>query len=248
MLGFSVVVPVHNEERLLRYSLPSVFGLDPDEIVFVLDRCSDNSLGVIIDAVGRYGFGDRCYIVRLNEFNGRDFCSRVAYVRWVGRRLASFDVVVEVDADLLVDVGCKKFIAEFGVCGCSCLSFLHVDYPVRLRNLLKRLYVWLGLPFGWLGSVMVYRRSVALGVEDLEGLKRIESAEDTYLLDSLRGVGVTKCVVNDTVHLRPKADGVLQGRLSWSVAKRGWLLCLLRGLALFDFGFLRGYIKARLCG
>ena len=246
MISFSVVVPAHNEEKFLPYSLPSVFGLCPDEVVFLLDRCTDNSLAVIKELVDRFGFNDRVYIVRLFDGNGCEFRSRIAYLRWLGRRLASFDVVVEVDADLMVDSSCRKLISCFGLLGYSCVSFLHKDVPVRFRNLLKRLYVRLGLPFSWLGSIMVYRKGDALALDDQEALKQLESAEDTYLLNRLKLVGSTKCFVSDTVHLRPKANGYLQGRLSWSVARRGWLLCLARGLSLLDFGFLRGYIHARL--
>ena len=243
---FSVVIPVHNEEKFLRLCLPSIFELCPNEIVFLLDRCTDNSLIVIRELVDRFGFNDRVYIVRLFDGNGCEFRSRIAYLRWLGRRLATFGVVVEVDADLMVDSSCKQFILSFGSCGYSCVSFLHKDVPVSFRNLLKRLYVRFGLPFSWLGSIMVYRKKDALVLEDLEFLKQIESAEDTYLLNRLKLVGPTRCFVSDTIHLRPKADGYLQGNLSWSVAKRGWLLCLVRGLSLLDFGFLRGYIHARL--
>lgn len=247
MSSFSVVVPVHDEADLLRRCLPSVFGLGASEYVFVLDRCGDDSGSVINVMAAKFGLCDKVFVVRLSERNGADFCCRLAYVRWVGRRLACSDVVVEVDADLIVDSSCLGLIESFGGSGLSCLSFLHKDYPVGFRNLLKRLYVRVGLPFSWLGAIMVYRRCDALAVEDLVVLKGIELAEDTLLHDGLRGLGPTKCVVSGVIHLRPKADSVLQGRLSWTVGCRGWMVCLLRGFALFDFGFLRGYINARFC-
>jgi len=246
MSNFSVVVPVHDEATFLRQCLPSVFGLSAYEYVFVLDRCVDDSGSVISVVATRFGLCDRVFVVSLSEHDGADFCCRLAYVRWVGRQLACSDVIVEVDADLVVGSSCLHMIESFNDSGLSCLSFLHKDYPICFRNLLKRLYVRFGLPFRWLGSIMVYRKCDALAVEDLGVLKCIELAEDTLLHDGLCGLGPTKCVVSDVIHLRPKADSCLQGKLSWNVAKRGWLLCLVRGLSLLDFGFLRGYIHARL--
>ena len=52
-MRISVVIPVHNEERYLRYSLPSLKCLDVDEFVFVLDRCTDHSFDLIIRAMKR---------------------------------------------------------------------------------------------------------------------------------------------------------------------------------------------------
>jgi len=40
---FSVVLPIHNEEELLPYTLPGVFRLNPREVLLVLDRCTDRS-------------------------------------------------------------------------------------------------------------------------------------------------------------------------------------------------------------
>ena len=36
-LKFSVIMPIHNEEKLLHYSLPSVYRLNPDEVICHLD-------------------------------------------------------------------------------------------------------------------------------------------------------------------------------------------------------------------
>ena len=45
----SVVIPIHNESRYLPYSLRSlkVIEDDVDELVFVIDNCSDNSEDLI---------------------------------------------------------------------------------------------------------------------------------------------------------------------------------------------------------
>lgn len=45
--SFSVVVPVHNEAAMLVYTLPSIWRLKPKEVIFVLDRCTDQTEKVV---------------------------------------------------------------------------------------------------------------------------------------------------------------------------------------------------------
>jgi len=42
-MTISVVMPVHNEEKYLPYSLASLLRCPIDELVIVLDRCTDRS-------------------------------------------------------------------------------------------------------------------------------------------------------------------------------------------------------------
>jgi glycosyltransferase involved in cell wall biosynthesis len=46
-LKFSVIMPIHNEEHNLHFSLPSLFRINPDEVVFVMDNCIDGSRELI---------------------------------------------------------------------------------------------------------------------------------------------------------------------------------------------------------
>ena len=42
-MGFTIILPVHNEEQMLKRTLPSMIRLKPDEVVVLLDRCTDKS-------------------------------------------------------------------------------------------------------------------------------------------------------------------------------------------------------------
>lgn len=42
-MGFAIVLPAHNEEQMLKRTLPSITNLEPDEIIILLDRCTDGS-------------------------------------------------------------------------------------------------------------------------------------------------------------------------------------------------------------
>ena len=46
-MKISGVMAVHNEALYLRYSLPALKKIPLDEIIFILDRCTDNSEGII---------------------------------------------------------------------------------------------------------------------------------------------------------------------------------------------------------
>ncbi|MFW9795053.1 MAG: glycosyltransferase family A protein, partial [Candidatus Thorarchaeota archaeon] len=43
MVRFTVIIPVHNEAQILSYTLPSIYRLDAEKAIFVLDRCADST-------------------------------------------------------------------------------------------------------------------------------------------------------------------------------------------------------------
>ena len=53
-MQFSVVMLIHNEEKLLSYSLPSIYRLDPSEVVLIFDNCSDESELVLFISILHY--------------------------------------------------------------------------------------------------------------------------------------------------------------------------------------------------
>jgi len=54
-VGFSVVLAIHNGEKYLPYSLPSIDNMLPEEVILVFDRCTDKSLEVATEIVDKKG-------------------------------------------------------------------------------------------------------------------------------------------------------------------------------------------------
>lgn len=195
------MMAVHNEAEYLRYSLPALRGIPFDELIFVLDRCTDDSEGVIR---------------RLAPSNSRILFKKEQ--RWVFTRAgesfqvgfdrARNDVVFALGADLIVtqrafDVA-EELMGNPGV-GSVFFGFtqrsvesvwrrVHEEYI----NFLKRYLLDRFSPYKMLFTTGVYcfRRSLA-GLRDVP-------AEYDDLHDQIQAKGYEAVYVPDVgiIHLR----------------------------------------------
>lgn len=242
MTKFTVLLPIHNEASWLPYSLPSVFALNPNEILLLLDRCSDNSVEVAKELAFKHQMSDKLKLIEVNDAS--DYRLRFAYLRTFGCSLCTHDIVLVTAADLIIDSQIAQFVDLIGKYGL--ITFEHKDYPVNWRMVVKRLLSGF-LPFDWLGGVRLFDRRLMFRFEDLEELKSLDS-EDTHLADAIRKHARTLYVISNTIHLRPKESikrHYLRGRLYWSVAHRSFLITLLSALSMFRLNLIKGYIYER---
>ena len=245
---FTVLMPVHNEEKYLPYSLPSLSKLYPKEILVLLDRCTDDSKKVIEDFAKQHKLEDVIKPVDLDE-SSPTWRWRMAYLRHLGTKLASNDHILFTAADLIIPPKIKAHLRLDG--DIQFISFLHKDYPVTLSNKLKRLFVSTRISgLGkekFLGSAHFFNRKIAWKLENLEELKELESAEDTHLCKAINTKYKSKCIVSGIIHLRPRSRDrdYLCGKLSWSVAHRGFLITIIKSLCLLQPLQIKGYIHER---
>jgi len=66
-LKFSVVVPIHNEAKYLPYSLPAIYRLEPDEVILIFDRCTDESLEISKNISEKFGNKSETRYIELNK-------------------------------------------------------------------------------------------------------------------------------------------------------------------------------------
>jgi len=249
MTEFSVLLPAHNEEELLPHSLPSIIKLNPTEILLMLDRCTDDTAKVGKAIAKKYGFHN-LRLIAVNQ-ETPDWKTRLAYLRYRGSTLAKYDRILFTSCDLVLDFEKIKRHLDSLVGSVQFISFWHNDYPCTWATRLKRLFISTGLPgLGrnrFLGGTHYFNRKVAFKLENLETLKKIESAEDTHLLMAIATKFDTKCIVTDTIHLRPRGSerNYLMGRLCWSVSKRSFLVVVIKAVCLLQLGQIRGYIHER---
>jgi len=247
---FCVVIPIHNEEKFLPISLPSVYDLTPHEVILLFDRCTDNSITIAKTIAKRYGMLNHTQFIEIGD-DIEGFTMRFAYMRWLGCVIAHNNTILITAADLVLDKQIVNHLGTLGNNDVELVSFLHKDYPVDFRNLLKRLLVktkigGLGQQ-RWLGPVLLFDRNTSFELEDFDGLKRLESAEDTHLQQAINTHHKSLCIVSNTIHLRPRfgSRDYLCGRLYWSVAHRSFLMAFLNMLFMFRLNLIKGYIHER---
>lgn len=246
MVKFSVVMPIHNEEKLLSYSLPSIFRLKPDEVILIFDRCTDNSLESAKKMAKRYKHGSRTKFVEPNgSHSGWKF--RIAFLRRHGFNLAKNHVILNTDADTLLDEKIVDFLPLVGKKAIGMVMFSRRPYPRTFQSFVGTL-VSPFVPTTGFGALYAFSKKAWLETEDQESVKNVPRAEDTHLHSSISKKYKTIFVKTDTLHLRPKETAkshFIKGVTRWQ-AKRAPLWTVL----IHSFIYLRplvlsGYLKAR---
>lgn len=96
----SLVMAVHNEEKLLRVTLPTVTSSRVQEYIFLLDRCTDASEQVIRKWAIQQVIRDR---VKLVPYSSGSWRWRTSEVYQEAFRQATQDIIYKTDADILFD-------------------------------------------------------------------------------------------------------------------------------------------------
>ena len=247
-MKFSVILPVHNEEKFLPLSLPSIIALNPEEIVFLFDRCNDRSEEVVTKILASH------HVTHKATFHYKitprpSWRTRIAYLRYFGSKVARNNNVLFTSADIILDPQIRdhlKLTPEV-----QFISFWHNDYPVSWSSRLKRLAISTRIgglgKSRFLGGSHFFDRRIAFKLENVESLMKIESAEDTHLLMAINTRYKTKCVVVNSIHLRPrgKERDRLCGRLAWSISHRSFHVTIIKALCLLQPLQIKGYIHER---
>ncbi len=248
MTKFSVVTPIHNEARLLPYSLPSIFRLKPDEVVLLFDRCTDNGLEIAKKIAKRYKFESRTEFIELNNPVAR-WKFRVAFLRRYGFNLAKNNVIVNTDADMLLDGKIGDSVPLVGKKAIGMVLFSYRPYPRTFQSFVGTLvspFAPKGFGFGGLSA---FSRKAWLETENQESARNVSRAEDTHLVSSISKKFKTIFVKTNTLHLRHRETAknhFMKGVTRWQ-SKRAPLW----RVAIHSFIYLRplvlsGYLKARL--
>ena len=125
-VGFSVVIPVHNEAKMLTYTLPSIYGLRPKEVVFVLDRCTDSTEKIIRDFWKKFDSGGvKLVLLRVQRKSRWKMHLNLVYD--LGIRKAESKIVLLSQADILHDYGKIKRNIKDALHGM--VSFAVLEHP-----------------------------------------------------------------------------------------------------------------------
>ncbi len=242
-------MPIHNEEELLSYSLPSIFRLKPDEVILIFDRCTDNSLKIAEQIIKRYKYGSRTQFIEHSE-PSPEWNFRIAFLRRHGFRLAKNRVILNTDADNLLDERIADYFSLIGKKTFGIVVFSRTPHPRTLQSLLGTLFSpFLPMRAHGFGGLYAFSKEAWLETEDHKSAKSTTRAEDTHLRLSISKSHKEIFIKTQTLHLRPKETAqyhFLKGVTRWQTRRES----LLR-VAIHSFVFMRplvlcGYLKARL--
>lgn len=244
-MKFSALMPIKNEEKFLPYSLPAMYRLKPDELILLFDVCDDDSIEVAKKIVNKYDPNHEITRIFYAFEESKDWKFRVAYIKRKGLDLASYDTVLIVDGDTIVNPKIRPYI--YLTRYYKHISFSRLDYPVNFRKLTQRALKFL-YRRGKLGGVNVVSVSAYRLCEDREEVKRILCGEDTLLRFSIQKKFPAFFVDLPSIHLRPNESPEYQykrGTQFWDILKTNFFKVIASGVITFRPYLIKGYLQAR---
>jgi len=246
-MNLSVVMPIHNEEEFLHYSLPSIFRLKPDEVILIFDRCTDRSIEITKKITEKLGYSKKTKIIELND-PSPDWKFRVAFLRRYGFKMAKNETVLNTDADTILDKKIIEYLPLTSKNGTALVSFSRTPYPLTFQNFIAKLVSTFIPKIGFTG-IYAFSKKTWLETENQEAAKKILRAEDTYLYLSISKKYKTMFVKTNTIHLRPEEKAnrhFIMGVTRWTVRHDSLWMTIIRSLVYLRPLLLAGYLYARL--
>lgn len=170
---FSLVLPVKAEYELLRRSLPSCYGLEPDELILCVDDPPhEQTVQEAWRIASRLGWTDRTKVIRVP--GNPEYRFHQAWVRRQGFRRAKHDRILTSDADLILNRNVLKAISMVGhdnVGLASCTTLHSVSGFLGMWKAITHSMANLLWPPGMTGLYALWR-PFWLDTED-EGIERL---------------------------------------------------------------------------
>lgn len=170
-------MPVYREKEFLPYSLPCVYRLKPAEVLLLFDSVGDIETAKKI--AKKFLYEKRTMFIDLTNKPSPEWKCRIAFARRYGFEKATYDKILNTDADTTLDPSIKNYTNKVGEKNIGLISFKRINYPIQLRQMIsipaQNLF-----PVGFTGLYTFYR-PYWRETEDLEELKKLPSAEDTHL-------------------------------------------------------------------
>jgi len=237
------VIPARNEEKMLRVTLPSVYRLDPDEVILILDRPADRSEDVAREICERHDSETRIETV----WKEVDWSFRVAYLRFYGFGLARNNVILSTDADFQLDCEIGKYLDEVRSERFGLISFGILDYPLTYRSVVSLVLSKIFRYKTFAGPMLFSKRALTETVCKEEAKKWMYN-DDIHIRRLISSKFPTKHVTTKTWHIRPSENPIRDyrdGRLYYiDLKERSKMMMFLRSLVLLKPRLFAGFIHA----
>lgn len=246
-MKFSVVMPIHNEEKLLLYSLPSILKLKPDEIILIFDRCTDRSNDVAKKIAKMFGYFKRTKFIELNA-PSPEWKFRVAFLRRYGFKIAKNDIIFNTDADTILDEKIGPYLSLINKDSIALISFYRKTYPPTFQSFIAKLITTLIPKIGFTGIYAFYKKAWQ-ETENQNSVRKILRGEDTHLFLSVSKKYRTKFIKTNTIHLRPEEKAsrhYIKGIINWNIRRYPLWKAIFHSIIYLRPLFLAGYLYSRL--
>lgn len=250
-MKYSVVIPVHNEARILPITLPTVLKFEPDEIVIVFDRCTDKSYEVARKIIRDHGFLDRFTPV-FKRKPAPDWNHQLAHTRHIGFERAKYDRILNVSSDFFLKDDPRKYLHLLGKNRIGMITYRYMDYTIFNfssipANILGRISKFLPIMEPFTGMYAVYKPYwKAVGGFS----KEITGCEDTYIYNALKRAGFKIIYAHDVSYYNTRVKHYPErifniGFQYWKILRAPLWKAILRSVVRGRPHFLKGYLAAR---
>lgn len=245
-MRFSVVMPIHNEEKKLPFSLPSVFRLKPDEVILIFDRCNDNSQEIAKKLTSHFNYESRTKLIEMDEPTP-EWHYRVAYLMRYGYKKSTNDIILTTAADIILDKKIKYYLNNIRKNNIKFVSFGLKHYPLNIQYFIRRL-ICLFFPRKGFSGVFFFSKSAWLETEKEESVKKVLKAQDTHLFLSIKKKYDTEHIWTDSIHLRARedpSDHYWRGIAFYHVANKSLGEVIVSSLIYLRPMMILGYLHAK---
>ncbi len=250
-MKYSVVIPVHNEAKILPITLPTILKYEPDEIVIIFDRCTDKSYEVARKIICDHGFIES-FTPIFKRKPAPDWNHQLAHTRHIGFEKAKHDIILNVDADFILKDDPRKYFNllgknRVGMITYRCMDYTMFDFSSISVNILGRIAKFLPMVEPFAGMYAVYKPYwKAVGGFS----KKITGCEDTYMYNALKRAGFKIFYAHDVgyYHVRVKhsPERIFEtGIQYWKILRAPLWKAILRSIVRGRPQFLKGYLVAR---
>ena len=248
MVKFSVVMPIKDEIDILKFSLASIYALEPDEVIIPAEPFPE-SIEMVERIARKCGYLEKTRILVLHE-KTPDWRFRQAYARRKGFQVARNDIILTVDADIIIDHRIKRYLGLVGKNDIGLVSFGKFPYPLTFARMMARL-IQIAYRHHSFTGLYAFSKEAWEETEDIESLKEISRGEDTHLHEDLtKKYRDTFIPSVRNIVLRPKESKryqYLAGWNRWKTMKTELWRMLISTFLYFRPNMMVGYLKAR-CG
>lgn len=233
-------MPIHNEEKYLPYSLPSVLRINPNEVILIFDNCSDNSLEVSKEITSLFAYDDKT-VFKTNTINPIGWKWRVGWLRRTAFLEAENDLILNTDADIIINPRITDYFPLVDGERVTMIGFSKVDFPHSYENFMG-LFLTHILRYKGFTQTYFFSRRAWLKTDELKTVKAFRRGEDTHMRIA-HGDKYRFCRVSN-YNLRPKHSG-FKGSLKWTMQRQPLWKAIGHSILYLRPDVLRHYLIAR---
>lgn len=222
-LFLSGAMPVHNDAEFLRLSLPALTHSRLDELVFLLDRCSDNSMKVI------QSWRKQCrpqFIIKIVEKNSQTWLSPGAEAFQKTFEACMGDIIYSLAADCIYDPKIFRFDPTYDMVD---FRFVNRDPDVNAIRQNYELFLQRLVCFKQQGDIFAIKKKVWQAVGGFDDISEdLAHGFGLKFIEKIRRAGFKwKYQPSNSIHLRADTacreaqmkQGKMRAELDFSLPK-----------------------------